>query len=322
MELISLDKNEYLLNREQLAGDEFLQANFWHDLLNRAGEKTEVWALEEGSEIKASALAVRKKLIGPYFYYYFPRGPRGDKKSIELLLSELKKKKSEAIFLRIEPEEISEEFLKLNLKKSLDLQPKKTLLLDLNLGLEELMSQMHQKTRYNIRLAEKKGVEIKEAVQDDENELKEFWRLMSLTSERDAFRLHSFEHYKNLLKSNKNIKLFFAVYKGKNIATAIICFYKDRVTYMHGASDNESRNLMSPYLLQWEIIKKACKEGYKYYDFYGIDENKWPGVTRFKLGFSGFVKEYPGTYDYVLNPVIYNLYEILRKIRRSLSFLK
>jgi len=144
---------------------------------------------------------------------------------------------------------------------------------------------------------------------------------MSLTSERDAFRLHDASHYRGLLKA-ENIKLFFASYKGKNIATALICFYKNRVTYMHGASDNEARNLMAPYLLQWTVIKKARQESYKYYDFYGIDEKKWPGVTRFKLGFGGFVKDYPGTCDFVFRPLIYNLYEILRKLRRSLKFLK
>lgn len=324
MELISLDKPEYLNSRERLAGDEFLQANFWHELLKNNQEKTEIWGTQEGGEIKAAALIIQKKLIGPYFYFYSPRGPRGEDKAIKFLLTELKKKKTKAVFFRIEPEKISEEIKSLNLKKSLDLQPKKTLFLDLNLETEKLLENMHQKTRYNIRLAEKKGVEVKEAKsgENSENNFKEFWRLMTLTSTRDAFRLHDTAHYKNLLKSEKNIKLFFAVYEGKTIATALVCFYNRRATYMHGASDSKARNLMAPYLLQWEIIKIARREGYKYYDFYGIDENKWPGVTRFKLGFGGFIKEYPGTYDYVLRPLVYSLYEILRKLRRSLSFLK
>ncbi len=327
MELVVLSKSEYFNELERLAGDEFLQANFWYELLKNNHENVELWGVKEAGEIKASALIIRKKLIGPYFYYYVPRGPRGEAKAIEFLLTELKKKKSNSIFFRIEPEEITNELVHLNLKKSLDLQPKKTLLLDLSLSPEKLLAQMHQKTRYNIRLAEKKGVKIKvakgscESNRNNENnevDFKEFWRLMSLTSERDAFRLHGSRHYKNLL-SAKNIKLFFAVYEGKNIATAMVCFYKERVTYMHGASDNEARNLMAPYLLQWEVIKATQAEGYKYYDFYGIDENKWPGVTRFKLGFGGFTKEYPGTYDYILNPLVYNLYELLRKIRRGLK---
>ena len=225
------------------------------------------------------------------------------------ILSELKKKKSVAIFLRIESEEIFEKF-KNNFKKSFDLQPKKTLFLDLSLSEEELLKEMHQKTRYNIRLAEKKEVEIKlSEAKNIESDFLEFWRLMSITGERDAFRIHNQKHYKNILSASENIKLYFANYKNKNIAAGLFCFFGDRVTYMHGASDNEARNLMAPYLLQWEIIKIAKENGYKYYDFYGIDEKKWPGVTRFKLGFGGFVKEYPGTYDFIFKPLIYNLYQ-------------
>jgi lipid II:glycine glycyltransferase (peptidoglycan interpeptide bridge formation enzyme) len=73
---------------------------------------------------------------------------------------------------------------------------------------------------------------------------------------------------------------------------------------------------MSPYLLQWSLIKYAQAAGYLYYDFYGIDEKKWPGVTRFKTGFGGYVFEYAGTYDLVFKPVIYRVYEFLRKLRR------
>lgn len=321
MELISLNKSEYLKDIESLAGDEFLQANFWFELLKNNKENVEIFGVKEGEKILASILIIKKPLIGPWFYYYGPRGPRGEDKAIKFLLVELKKKKSEAVFLRIEPGEINDELKKLKLTKSIDLQPKKTLFLDLNLGVEKLLADMHQKTRYNIRLAEKKGVEIKEADKNSDEDFNEFWRLMSLTSERDDFRIHGAEHYKNLLKS-ENIKLFFASHEGKKITAALFCFYSSRVTYMHGASDNEARNLMAPYLLQWEIIKKAQKDGYKYYDFYGIDEKKWPGVTRFKLGFGGFVKEYPGTHDFIFRSGIYNLYEFLRKIRRTLKFLK
>lgn len=321
MKLINLEDKIYLEEINKLSGDEFLQANFWYELLKSNGETVEIFGAEENGKILASCLLIKKPLFGPWVYYYAPRGPRGEERVVKFLLEALKEKKSEAVFLRIEPEEINNELKKLKLVKSLDLQPKKTLFLDLNLGEEKLLAEMHQKTRYNIRLAEKKGVVIKEGDKNSDKDFQEFWRLMSLTSERDAFRLHSAGHYKNLLKA-ENIKLFFASYEGKNIATALFCFYSSRVTYMHGASDNEARNLMAPYLLQWELIKKASKESYKYYDFYGIDEKKWPGVTRFKLGFGGFEKNYPGTHDYILRPFVYNLYEVLRKIRRGLKFLK
>jgi len=140
---------------------------------------------------------------------------------------------------------------------------------------------------------------------------------MALTGGRDNFRLHGAAHYKNLLTVAPDfIKLFLAEYRGRNIAAGFFCFWGDKVTYLHGASDNEFRNVMAPYLLQWFLILAAKKEGYRYYDFYGLDEKKWPGVTRFKLGFGGRTVEYPGTYDVIFNSAGYRIYNLARKIRR------
>jgi len=327
---INIEKYKEVVNR--LAGDEFLQTTYWRDLLNQENEEVEIFGLEKeaSAEILASILIIKKKLFSSFFYYYAPRGPRGDAESGKLLLLELKKAKPEAIFFRIEPTEnnliTSLAAEKLNIKKTLDLQPKKTLYLDLNLNEEDLLNKMHPKTRYNIRLAEKKGVKIKLAGIEDFNH---FWELMEKTGERDGFRLHSRAHYANLLAAENKIKMFLAEYEGRVIAGGLFSFFGGRVTYLHGASDNEHRNLMAPYLLQWTVIKEAQKINrdlsakrdapFSYYDFYGIDENKWPGVTRFKLGFSGYIKEYPGTYDIIFKTGIYNLYETLRYFKRMLK---
>ena len=175
---------------------------------------------------------------------------------------------------------------------------------------------MQQKTRYNIRLAAKKGIKVIEAI--SETDFLDFWCLMKKTSNRDGFRIHNEAHYINLLVSSEGvIKLFFAEYKGQRVAAGLFAFYGDKVIYLHGASDNEFRNLMAPYLLQFEIIKKAKLEGFNFYDFYGVDEKKWPGVTRFKKGFGGFIYNYAGTYDLVLRPCLYFLYNFLRNLRRS-----
>jgi lipid II:glycine glycyltransferase (peptidoglycan interpeptide bridge formation enzyme) len=328
MKLIRLENTKEV---DALAGDEFLQSWFWSEMAKKNGEVVARFAVSENQKILASISLIKKPLFGPYFYWYAPRGPRGEKTAAEFLLRELKKLKSGAIFLRIEPEtKLAGRDLsgngtkaKLEFKKSVDLQPAKTLILDLTKNTEELLGGMHQKTRYNINLAKKKGVEIIEGFGStiaSETEAKqsfsEFWRLMSLTGERDGFRLHTASHYQNLINTTDHIKLFFARYAGKNIATGLFCFFGDRVTYLHGASDNEARNLMAPYLLQWEVIKQAQIKAYKYYDFYGIDAKKWPGVTRFKLGFGGFIKEYPGTYDIIFRPLVYGFYEFLRKLRR------
>jgi lipid II:glycine glycyltransferase (peptidoglycan interpeptide bridge formation enzyme) len=199
------------------------------------------------------------------------------------------------------------------IKKVIDVQPSQTIVLNLNNAEAEILAKMHAKTRYNIRLAEKKGVKIIE----DNKRVDEFLNLLKTTTERDKFRGHSDDYYRALANFNSDfIKLFLAEYEGRTIAAGLFCFYGNTVTYMHGASSDSDRNIMAPYLLQWRVISLAKERGYKYYDFYGISATKWPGVTRFKTGFGGEIVNYPGTFDYILRPGLYLLYEIIRKIRR------
>jgi len=305
----------------------FLQSWQWGELLKaEKADRAEILQIGVRSErgILAVATIIKNPLGKGGFYWYSPRGPifktdlaaKERAGSEDFLYEEIKKITSRAVFLRIEPPVIVklENIEKFKIKKTLDLQPRQTLILDLVFSEEELLKGFHQKTRYNINLAAKKGLEIKEGSVAD---FSEFWRLMTMTGARDDFRLHSAEHYRNLLSGSKDfIKLFFASYNGKNIAAGLFCFWGGKVTYLHGASDNEFRSVMAPYLLQWSVIKRAKKESYKYYDFYGISAKKWPGVTRFKLGFGGRIENYPGTYDVIFRPVLYGFYEFIRKLRR------
>lgn len=341
MELFYFTKKEeldaFVKGTADARGAEFLQSWPWGELLK--AEKAEVLrigAREEGAKnseqgnILAAATIIKNPLPGGYSYWYAPRGiifksglsEEERMKAGDFFFSEIRKIDKRAIFFRIEPKDKTAS-RRFKIEKTLDLQPKQTLILDLALDEDGLLKAMHQKTRYNINLATKKGIEIKEGNIED---FPEFWRLMNLTGARDDFRLHSAEHYRNLLGgqavsanekgSSRFIRLFFAVYEGKNIAAGLFCFWGDKTTYMHGASDNEFRNVMAPYLLQWSMIKQAKEAGYRYYDFYGIDEKKWPGVTRFKLGFGGRIEDYPGTYDVVFSPILYGFYELVRKLRR------
>lgn len=321
MPLVNLDinKDRDVINR--LAGGEFLQSTIWFDLLCREEEEAEFFGFEEEGKIKALALIIKKKILGHFSYYYLPRGPLGEKEAMIKLLKALQAEKSPALFFRVEPTiDIFSGKKEFEVHKSVNLQPQKTLVIDLALGEAELLKSMHPKTRYNIRLAEKKGVKVRLSGKED---FDHFWSLMEKTGARDGFRLHSREHYANLLSSDSNVKMFLAEYNGHIIAGGLFSFFGDRVTYLHGASDNEHRNLMAPYLLQWTVIRTAQKINeknnqliFRSYDFYGIDEQKWPGVTRFKLGFGGEVKEYPGTYDIIARPLIYRLYGLLRRLRR------
>jgi len=336
MELFYLTKKEELdsvvSNAADKRGAEFLESWYWGELAQ--SEKVEIFRIGVRSEtnILAVATIMKHALTAGYSYWYAPRGPifssalsENERSETEgFLYAEIKKIEARALFFRIEPKNpparktdgASEAGFKI--KKTLDLQPRETLILDLLSDEEELLKNMHQKTRYNINLALKKGVLIREGGAAD---FDEFWRLMSLTGERDAFRFHAADHYRNLLSASADnpIKLYFASFGGKDIAAGLFCFWGDKVTYMHGASDNDFRNVMAPYLLQWSVIKQAQAEGYKYYDFYGISARKWPGVTRFKLGFGGRVETYPGTYDVIFRPRLYGCYGLIRKIRRLIK---
>ncbi len=346
--------DSFIKSAADVRGAEFLQSWQWGEFLKTDGaEISRVGARSTGSEreestvggaemdndkkeILAAATIIKKPLLGGYAYWYSPRGAvfkpdlaeEKKRETEDFLYEEIRKIDSGAIFLRIEPKELKEPgedaltignglknmSSRFKIKKTLDLQPGQTLILDLADSEEELLKRLRQKTRYNISLAAKKGVKIKEGGEAD---FSEFWRLLNLTGARDNFRLHGAEHYRNLLDASSDfIKLFFASYNGKNIAAGLFCFWGGRATYLHGASDNEFRNVMAPYLLQWSVIKKAKESGYKYYDFYGISDKKWPGVTRFKLGFGGRIENYPGTYDVIFYPVLYCFYEFIRKLRR------
>lgn len=299
----------------------FLQSDFWFKLLAAEGERV--------FDFPGAKVCV-KNLPLAYQYFYSPRGPilpfdqnEKEKTLTEFFTALQEKAKTEKLaFCRLEPN--AEDFLaiqekakteKLILKKTINLQPQKTLLLDLTKDLETLSKELSQKTRYNIRLAEKKGVKI---FQGSSKQFSDFWRLMKITGERDKFGIHGEKHYQNLVEhGGKNIQLWFAQFEEKIIAAGLFCFTDEQAVYLHGASDNEYRNLMAPHLLQWEVIKEAKKRACLYYDFYGIDEKKWPGVTRFKNGFGGEVLEYPGTYDLVFNSAYYNVYQNLRTVYRK-----
>jgi len=263
------------------------------------------WAKIQDSNVKiGQSFLFKKPLFFRKHYLYGPRINELDLKALE--------KDSQAVFVRVEPNSSAWNGAGI---KTIPIQPAKTIILDLTKNETDLLSAMHQKTRYNIHLAEKKGVTIRV----DNNRIDDFLALMSATTERDNFFAHSDSYYRTLVSYDPNfIQLILAEYEGRVIAAGLFCFHSPTAVYMHGASANEFRNVMAPYLLQWTAIKRAKSLGLKYYDFYGIDAKKWPGVTRFKEGFGGEEVNYAGTFDLVLQPVWYFIYRLLRLVRRAI----
>lgn len=177
-------------------------------------------------------------------------------------------------------------------------------------GEEQILADMHSKTRYNIRLAERKGVTVRVGTKAD---LDDFMHLMDVTGTRDGFSVRSKDYFETMLDTlGEHIRLYLADYEGKPIAGAITSNYAGKTCYIYGASDNEHRNVMAPYLIQWEMIRWALETGCTVYDFMGVsgnmDENDpLYGLFRFKDGFKGVVDELVGELDYVYKPLVNSL---------------
>lgn len=283
----------------------FLQSKEWGQFQESLGRR--VFWLDE-------ILLIQMPLRLGRSYLYSPRC--SDRVLGKDFLRQLKKfKKRRHIFFRLEPNIVVSQNLVLgnNFEKlDFDLQPSKTLILDLTKNEEKILAAMHPKTRYNIRLAEKHGVKIKKG----EEYFDDFWRLLKITAARDGIRPFSENYYRQqlIVTDDFRTELWVAEYEKEIIAANLVNFYGDIVTYLHGASSDKHRNVMSTFLLQWEQIKEGRKRGFKKYDFWGFDEQRWPGVSRFKKGFGGKAVEYAGAFDLVWSRTWYWAYKIAKKL--------
>ncbi len=366
------EKNQENLTQKNSPMGEFLQSEVWRNFQESVGRKT---FHVEGDNFWANITEHMLPIIGKYFY--IPRGPilkisnfefqtlfSGRQVSNQIQDSNEKKinrvqelidlaGKNNAGWIRIDPK--SEEVLKVirgNLKYKIvkaphDMQPKEIFVIDIAKSEEELLAQMKAKTRYNIRLAEKKGVEVKisnfqfpisNQIQNpnDKNYIEEFLRLTTVMAKRQGIVAHPAEYYRKMFEtiSGDILKLYVAEYRGKIIAANLVVFYGETCIYLHGASDDEFRNVMAPYLLQWQQIRDAKKAGCVKYDFGGVSMSyqssgkhgqvgisKWIGITKFKLGFSPktSVTMYPGSYDIIFDSVRYGLYRLMQAIKSKLK---
>ena len=241
-------------------------------------------------------------------------------------------KKNNAVFLKIEPDAWIEEFQPFDLAqdKPSDFptfnpsthktQPPNTIIVSIKEDEEVILSRMKPKCRYNIRLAEKKGVIVR--TWDD---IQAFHQMMLITGGRDNFGVHSKEYYQrayDLFHPKGTCELLVAEFEGKPLASLMVFANGKRAWYVYGASNNEERNRMPTYLLQWEAIRWAKSKGCEEYDLWGVpDENEetleanfesrndglW-GVYRFKRGFGGQLKRAAQALDKVYNPLLYWMY--------------
>jgi lipid II:glycine glycyltransferase (peptidoglycan interpeptide bridge formation enzyme) len=201
-----------------------------------------------------------------------------------------------------------------------NIQPPRTIIVGIKGSEEEILARIKQKTRYNIRLAGKKGVTVR--AWDD---IESFHKMMLVTGGRDGFGVHSLDYYKRayeLLHPKQMGELLVAEYEEKPLAALFVARNGNRAYYLYGASTDEERNRMPTYLLQWEAMKWAKARGCEEYDLWGVpDEDEatleanfgtrhdglW-GVYRFKRGFGGELKRAVQAMDRVYNSLLYWAY--------------
>jgi len=308
MEIVEI-KNQ----KEWEDNSQFLQSWLWGDFQQKLGRKIWRWVIKENEKTIVQALIIKRQLPFGFSYLYCPRGPFFSddykKKALELLMVKIKSiaKEEKAIFFRLEP--LKEmEFISSNLRVD-SIQPSQTAILNLDIPNSDILEKMHSKTRYNIHLAQRKGVVIEESKNIDS-----FWDLLKQTTQRENFRSHPLAYYQKLLNCSFT-KLYLAKYKDKVLAAHLIIFFNKTAFYVHGGSSREFRQVMAPHLMHWHVIKEAQENGYKFYDFWGVDQQKWPGFTKFKMSFGGKKIIYPGTFDLPLSKFWYNLYKIGKNIR-------
>lgn len=205
-----------------------------------------------------------------------------------------------------------------NLRKApTDIQPPDTRILDISKDKDQLLREMRAKTRYNIRLARRKGVTVTDA---QFSRLDEWYRMYAATAERNGISLHAYRNFKKLLEvehtaelPNTDIHLLIAEKDHHPLAGMILALHGSTATYLYGASYTEQRNFMPTYRLQWEAIQLAQQNNCVYYDLFGIPPAEQPahpmyGLYRFKTGFGGYSLHRQGCWDYPIDKDAYLTY--------------
>lgn len=322
---------EYLAFLEA-QGAHFMQTPFWAGV--KPGWGCDILVQREEGEICAGVLLLRRKISGtPYCMLYAPRGPVCPAGRLEELLAEVIQyaRKCRACCLKIDPYVSAENaeydarlrgmgFLQMKPGRMGNTQPKFLYQIDIaGKDPAQILQGFTPKTRYNTRVAERRGVRV---AQGGSERVAEFYRLLLQTGRRDGFAVRQEAYYRNLLEQmGSHAQLFFAEIEGKPIAGAIAIWFGRRVWYLYGASGQEHREAMPNYLMQYRMMLWAAEKGCEVYDMRGISgdfsqDNPLYGLYRFKKGFGGRVEELLGEYELAVNRSVYALYRVAMAARR------
>ncbi len=295
------------------------QTKSWWDMLVSSNQAEKI--------IEVDWIFIEKRKVGMWEYWLFVLWLENnlDEQNVKELIETCKKEK--AMFLQIENLDYSWKW-----SFSIDILKKwyykkfitpYTAVVDLEKTEDEILAKMKPKGRYNIKLASKKWVEIKKVEKTDAN-IEKFYELMKQTTSRDNFSWNNIEYYKTFLNNISSSELLLAYVDDTVIAWWIFVFEKEVSIYYYWAStsDKKYRNLMAPYLLQWEAIKLAKTNWSKYYDFLWVagpneKNSSLSWVTNFKLKLTADVREVSDSYIWINKKLKYFFIDILRKIRKK-----
>jgi lipid II:glycine glycyltransferase (peptidoglycan interpeptide bridge formation enzyme) len=305
-----------------------LQSAAWGELKAQFG-----WLPVRVATPTAGAQILFRKLPGGFSMAYLPKGPVGEDKDTVWPFVENACRKRGAIFLKVEPDEWESP---LGVRpppgfhrSPQTIQPPRTIVIDLRDDEECLLGRMKQKTRYNLKLAQKKGVLVRPFA-----DLNIFHRLMQTTSARDTFGVHSLGYYRRayeIFAARGACELLAAEYEGEILAAVMIFCQGKRAWYFYGGSSDAHRDLMPNYLLQWEAMRWARAQGCTEYDLWGVPDEEetvleagfntrsdglW-GVYRFKRGFGGQLRRAAGPWDCAYKPVLYRMYQLMLRFKRG-----
>lgn len=312
---------------DQLYLGSYLQSDAWAEFQKAYGRGVTRLGAYDGERLLGAVSIFHHELLMNKTYGYIPHGPITADREVYSALVEAAlstSRTSSAMYLKIDQPSHSfstEPTLPDDFVPGTALQPRHTQVLDSLQADDALLAQMHQKSRYNLRLAQKKGVTIRWSTQDED--FSAFMKLQHNTYTRHNIRPHP-DHYYQLmfatLRAQNMVELGIAEYQGEIVAVNEIIWCGSTATYIHGASSDLHKEVMAPYFLQWETMQRARQKNMRAYDLRGISpadqpDHKLAGVTRFKLGLGGKTVIYPEAMNAILQPTWYWAYRLAKRAR-------
>ncbi len=305
------------------AGGSFLQTSAWAQFQERLGRKTvRVFReqMKRNERMACGFSGMRHKFpIGSYLY--IPRGPLhlGDTEIIgEVIDSALEYAGNERMtFVRVDPAPGTRKALAERGFRDIGraVQPKRNLIVELGGAEEELRGRMHAKTRYNIGVAKRYNVVVERKDDISKQDARTFVAIMEETARRQKIKIYGSDYYEIMLRalSGSGGALFIASFKEVVQAAAFVIFFSGRATYVHGGSFQTHKETMAPHALHWAIMQDAKARGCNEYDIGGVDDTRWPGLTRFKRGFGGKEEVYENAMDAPVSAIRYAMYAGIKR---------